>query len=45
MNIKRYSDRVVYEWNVLSEDVVEAISITTFNRYLDRHIDRNGFEE
>ena len=39
-----FTQRVVNAWNALPEEVVEADSITTFKRHLDRYTNRQGRE-
>lgn len=37
-----FIQRVVRTWNKLPEEVVEVGTITTFEIYLDKYIDRTG---
>ena len=41
---KFFTQRVVNAWNALPEEVVEADSITTFKRHLDRYMNSQGIE-
>lgn len=34
----------MWKWNQLPEEVVEAGTITTFKRYLDKYMDRKGLD-
>ena len=31
-------------WNALPSEVVEAVTLATFNTYFDRHMDKQGIE-
>ena len=39
-----FTQRVVRVWDELPEEVVEAGTITTFKRHLDRYMDGKGLE-
>lgn len=39
-----FTQRMVHMWNELLEEVVEAGTLTTFKRHLDRYLDRKGLE-
>ena len=39
-----FTQRVVNAWNTLPEEVVEADSVTTFKKHLDRYVNRQKIE-
>ena len=38
-----FANRVVNEWNLLSEEVVLADSVNSFKNRLDKHLNLRGF--
>ena len=38
-----FANRVVNEWNLLSEEVVSADSVNSFKNRLDKHLNLRGF--